>query len=411
MSVLFELDRLTEPAAQCRAAIDERLVEEYVAAMLAGAEFPPITVFRTETGDILSDGVHRVRAARALGTTELAADIRRGTVEDALWFALGANGKHGARLTETDRQHAIRLAAETWPEKTQQEIAAQVGVDRSYVSKILAAFPVIVPSHNNQELRDAEILDRLRAGESVEGICKAVHVDHRRVARIRDANAIPRLAPGSRPITKATETHGPTTETHPKAAEILASLRAGRGVKGTCTDLGVGHGVVNRIAAANGIVSPRTRDAHASRLDRMREMANEGYTSEQIGAECGIGPEQCRKLLGRAGIECPADRIGVARSIDPNRVIEHIVETAESLTSETPLIEFGRLDQSRLPDWIVRLKKARRDLDAFIRRLTHHQEDHDVDKKIQVARIESAPGPARAIGSSAGVHHATAARP
>ena len=86
-----------------------------------------VTVFQDGSTTYLADGFHRLEAHRRAGRREIEAEVQSGTREDALWFALGANGTHGHRLTAADKKHAIELALEAWPERSQRRIAEQIG--------------------------------------------------------------------------------------------------------------------------------------------------------------------------------------------------------------------------------------------------------------------------------------------
>ena len=126
----------TDGDTQSRAAISGDTVSEYADAMRDGATFPPITLFHDGSNYWLADGFHRVVASRRFGATEIDADVHIGTREDALWFAIGANKANGIRPNKGDVKHAVELALRTWPEKTQQAIAEQVGCHKSHVCRI-----------------------------------------------------------------------------------------------------------------------------------------------------------------------------------------------------------------------------------------------------------------------------------
>jgi len=121
---------------QVRAALDSGLVAEYAEAMTDGAMFPPIVLFHDGNRYYLADGFHRFMAAQRIELRDIDADVRPGTKEDALWFALGANRKNGKRLNDTDKRHAIVLALETWPEKSANMLAKQIGCNQDYVSEV-----------------------------------------------------------------------------------------------------------------------------------------------------------------------------------------------------------------------------------------------------------------------------------
>ncbi len=123
---------------QVRAAINQDVVTAYAERMTAGDAFPPIVVFHDGNHHYLADGFHRTLAAIRNGLSEIPANVRKGTQEDALWFALGANRTNGAHLTATDKRHAILLALKTWPDYSAGKLADQVGVSQDYVSQLRA---------------------------------------------------------------------------------------------------------------------------------------------------------------------------------------------------------------------------------------------------------------------------------
>jgi hypothetical protein len=113
-----------------------------------------------------------------------------------------------------------------------------------------------------------------------------------------------------------------------------------------------------------------SRDAIALRVERARELAAAGATSEQIAADLGISFVSFRGFARRASVDVPADRVvGKAPKHDANRIVEHIVMDAENLTSDTRLINFAQLDHGELPAWIDSLKASRKALGKLIARL------------------------------------------
>lgn len=134
------LDSIRHDAnTQVRAKIDESVVDTYAEAMkdeALRAKFPPIVLFHDGNQHYLADGFHRTLAAQRIGLKEIAAEIRKGTAQDALWFALGANVLHGKQLTREDKRHAIILALKTWPDKSQGQIADQIGCSREWIGEV-----------------------------------------------------------------------------------------------------------------------------------------------------------------------------------------------------------------------------------------------------------------------------------
>ena len=126
----------TTAGTQTRINIDELVVAEYAERMQEGDIFPPVVVFHDGNGYYLADGFHRVMAASRLGLEDIDADVQKGTRQDAVWYALGANKRNGKRMEPGDKRNAILIALREFPEKSQQEIAEQVGCSQQYVAKV-----------------------------------------------------------------------------------------------------------------------------------------------------------------------------------------------------------------------------------------------------------------------------------
>ena len=132
----LELSKVrSDGETQSRVELSQETVAEYAQAMESGASFPAIVVFHDGSHHWLADGFHRLFAARKAGLVAVDADVRAGTKEDALWFALGANESHGLRRSSGDVRRAVELALRHFPGKTQQAIAEHVRCTQGYVAK------------------------------------------------------------------------------------------------------------------------------------------------------------------------------------------------------------------------------------------------------------------------------------
>jgi hypothetical protein len=128
----------TDGGTQPRAAINDDVVGEYVADMLDGAEFPPVTVFYDGESYWLSDGFHRLAAYRRTGAHEVPAEIKMGTVRDAILHSVGANSAHGLRRTNADKRRAVMalLNDEEWSQLSDREVSRRCGVSDRFVNKL-----------------------------------------------------------------------------------------------------------------------------------------------------------------------------------------------------------------------------------------------------------------------------------
>ena len=119
---------------QARAAMDAAVVDEYAEAMADRVEFPPVDVRELGTPDqpryVVTDGQHRVAAAKKIGQTEIIARVVPGTLKTALLDVLKANSTHGLRRTNADKRHALEMAwmhrREIWPREDGADPSADV---------------------------------------------------------------------------------------------------------------------------------------------------------------------------------------------------------------------------------------------------------------------------------------------
>lgn len=126
-----------ERGTQGRAAISPTVVDQYVALMRAGVEFPPVTVWTDGFENWLTDGFHRVIAAERLGWTEITAEVRPGSLEEARWDSFSANTTHGLPRSRADIKHLVSSALrhpKATPLSTNQ-IAKHLGLPEATVRR------------------------------------------------------------------------------------------------------------------------------------------------------------------------------------------------------------------------------------------------------------------------------------
>jgi hypothetical protein len=144
----IDLKRLRiDGGTQLRDAVHDATVAEYVEALRGGAKFPPVVVFRDGATHWLADGFHRCFAHRRAGLDKIEADIREGTLRDAILFSVGANAAHGLRRAVEDKRKCVtamlthelvRTDAQGNP-WSDREIARQCGVGHAFVGRVRAS--------------------------------------------------------------------------------------------------------------------------------------------------------------------------------------------------------------------------------------------------------------------------------
>lgn len=129
---------IIDKGTQSRAAISEDTVTDYAEAMQAGDTFPPIVVFFDGVDYYLADGFHRLHAAKRLHKASIQADVRTGTLRDAILYSLGANRDHGLRRSNADKRKCVMTLLEDfeWGDLSVNEMARICGVSPQLVTAV-----------------------------------------------------------------------------------------------------------------------------------------------------------------------------------------------------------------------------------------------------------------------------------
>ncbi len=129
---------IIDKGTQSRAAISEETVSDYAEAMQAGDEFPPVITFFDGVDYYLADGFHRLHAVKRLGKTSIQADVRTGTLRDAILYSLGANRDHGLRRSNADKRKCVQTLLDDfeWGDLSVNEMARICGVSPQLVTAV-----------------------------------------------------------------------------------------------------------------------------------------------------------------------------------------------------------------------------------------------------------------------------------
>ena len=136
---------ILDAKAQPRTELNSEIIQEYAQTWKDGStRFPPIVVYCNEVNFELADnywladGWHRVNAAKVAGVKEIEADVRTGTLRDAILFSVSANAKHGMRRTNADKRRAVMtiLQDSDWSLSSDNAIAKLCSVSQNFVSEL-----------------------------------------------------------------------------------------------------------------------------------------------------------------------------------------------------------------------------------------------------------------------------------
>lgn len=127
----------TDERCQPRVSLSTDLIGEYADAMKAGEQFPPVVAFHDGEDIWLADGFHRIYAAKQAGVAAVLAEVRPGSLRDAMLYSVGANAQHGMRRSNADKRKSVEtlLNDPEWSQWSDREIARRCAVSVMTVSR------------------------------------------------------------------------------------------------------------------------------------------------------------------------------------------------------------------------------------------------------------------------------------
>lgn len=153
---------------QTRAEIQSDAVEDYADVYRRDSKLlPPLTLFRLDGELVLVDGFHRHQAATVAGLKSVLCEIRTGTLDDALTFALSSNVEHGIRRTAADKRRAVERCLEAWPKLSDRKAAELCHVEHHLVAdvrRLLGELDLNNPTPVNSGIRTTNTSSINRSG-------------------------------------------------------------------------------------------------------------------------------------------------------------------------------------------------------------------------------------------------------
>jgi len=126
---------LIEGTQTWRESIRSDVVDEYAKVF---SDLPPIRAYFDGMNYWLSDGFHRLEAAKKLDIKYIQADVFQGDQRAAIMEAVGVNETHGLRRSNEDRRRAVRILLddEEWRGWANTAIARQCRVSEYFVRTV-----------------------------------------------------------------------------------------------------------------------------------------------------------------------------------------------------------------------------------------------------------------------------------
>lgn len=109
----------------------------------------------------------------------------------------------------------------------------------------------------------------------------------------------------------------------------------------------------------------------AQRISIAQDLADKGYTSDQIAASLGIGERAVREYVNEGALTIPADKV-MSRTrtrIDGDKVVSELVAMLETSISMLQHVDIDALNESEKPHWADSLVASTRTLTRFAKQL------------------------------------------
>ena len=169
----------THPSTLMRAGgLHAEHVDDLEAVLASGGTLPPVDVFFDGREHWLADGNHRHAAALRAGAL-LDVNVHRGTLRDAVLFAVRSNASHGLKRTNDDKRLAVvtLLADEEWGRQSDTSVASLADVTQPFVGKVQAWLVRLLPVLGGDGVEDpSDVPDEEFAARAVvpDGLVSAV---------------------------------------------------------------------------------------------------------------------------------------------------------------------------------------------------------------------------------------------
>jgi len=154
----------TDPAVQARMRLNDETIERYMEIL---DQLPPIIVYNAGSKLILVDGFHRRAAAERLGRSEIEAETRQGTRNDALEYAIKVNSIHGLALTREEYKAAVRTLRHLHPKWGHKQIAKALNRGEEFVRNVMKVDKMRATLRNTS-LSDSYLLEISRVPEELQ---------------------------------------------------------------------------------------------------------------------------------------------------------------------------------------------------------------------------------------------------
>jgi len=137
--------------------LDDETVKDYSDLIKDRVVLPPVDVVLDGGRYIPFDGYHRIAAHKSLGRKHIKANVRTGSLREAIWLSYSSNKTHGLKRQKGVKKDILTkiFQDKDWSQKPISEIAKHVGCGRQYASEIKNELSYGVVTRHHSERSDS----------------------------------------------------------------------------------------------------------------------------------------------------------------------------------------------------------------------------------------------------------------
>lgn len=136
MKLKIDIEKITvDHDVQVRESTNTEVINDYAEDF---EKLPPIDVFYDGTTYWLSDGFHRIAAARKNRLKAIVCNVEDGGKIEAILHAAKANNTHGLRMSSKDKRRSVLSVLKVAPDWSDRRIADHAGVSHPLVAAVRA---------------------------------------------------------------------------------------------------------------------------------------------------------------------------------------------------------------------------------------------------------------------------------
>lgn len=184
---------ICDPCCQQREQLDSQTIADYTEILLAGSILPAVKVMFDGLDYWLYDGFHTLHSAQCANLTVINAEVKQGSLRDAILASVGVNATHGLRRSNQTKRNAVMtlLGDDEWSQWSNLKIAQYCRVSESLVRTIKKNLGIrsdkIVFEDNKGQVREMKKGKLETNGHSTHE-CFVLNEENKNTNKVRDCS-------------------------------------------------------------------------------------------------------------------------------------------------------------------------------------------------------------------------------